>query len=68
MLLAVVSYYALDPRVLAVLVFGLLGRGTWDRYSDLDFDIILVDGVSVAPAQELERLYAAFAPSGSVPR
>ncbi|MGZ3716363.1 MAG: nucleotidyltransferase domain-containing protein, partial [Ktedonobacterales bacterium] len=32
----------------AVLVFGSLGRGTWDRFSDLD--IILVDGISVAPA------------------
>jgi len=61
---AVVSYYAPDPRVLAVLVFGSLGRGTWDRYSDLDLDLILVDGVSVAPAQELERLCATFAPIG----
>ncbi|MGZ3674900.1 MAG: nucleotidyltransferase domain-containing protein, partial [Ktedonobacterales bacterium] len=46
----------------AVLVFGSLGRGTWDRFSDLD--IILVDGISVAPAQELERLRATFAPIG----
>jgi nucleotidyltransferase-like protein len=61
---AVVSYYAPDPRVLAVLVFGSLSRSTWDRYSDLDLDIILVDGVSVAPVQELERLCAAFAPIG----
>src|SRR5260221_14178194 len=61
---AIAAYYAPDPRVLAVLVFGSLGRGTWDRHSDLDLDIILVDGVSVAPVQELERLCAAFAPIG----
>src|SRR5258708_13199425 len=61
---AVVSYYAPDPRVRAVLVFGSLGRGTWDRYSDLDLDIILGDDVSVAPMQELERLCASFAPIG----
>ncbi len=61
---AVVSYYAPDPRVQAVLVFGSLGRGTWDRYSDLDLDIILGDGVSVAPVQELARLCASFAPIG----
>lgn len=61
---AVVSYYVPDPRVRAVLVFGSLGRGTWDRYSDLDLDIILVDDISVAPAQELERLCASFASIG----
>lgn len=61
---AVVDYYAPDPRVLAVLVFGSLGRGTWDCYSDLDLDIVLADDVTVTPAQELERLCATFAAIG----
>ena len=61
---AIVSYYAADPRVLAVLVFGSLGRGTWDRYSDIDLDIILEDGVNIAPVQELERLCTALSTIG----
>ncbi len=48
----------------AVLVFGSLGRGTWDRYSDLDLDIVMADGVSVDAVQELERMCAAFAAIG----
>jgi predicted nucleotidyltransferase len=52
----VASFYADDPRVLAVVVFGSLGRGNWDAYSDLDLDIVLDDGVTVEPLRELERL------------
>jgi len=35
---SIVSYYENDPRILAVVIFGSLGRGTWDCYSDLDLD------------------------------
>src|SRR5262245_16109948 len=61
---AVTSFYADDPRVLAVAVFGSLGRGNWDDYSDLDLDVVLVDGVGVEPAPELHRLCAALATGG----
>lgn len=61
---AVVAHYTADPRVLAVIVFGSLGRGNWDRFSDLDLDIVLADGVTVEPVPELERLCAGFASIG----
>lgn len=58
---AVVSHYADDPRVLAVLVFGSLGRGNWDQYSDLDLDIVLADGVEIDVLRELQALCDSFA-------
>ncbi len=61
LLRAVVAYYADDERVLAVLVFGSLGRGDWDQYSDLDLDIVLADGIEIEVMHELERLSASFA-------
>ncbi len=56
----VVSYYAGDPRILSVIVFGSLGRGNWDRYSDLDLDIIIADGVTIDTIHELRRLCDSF--------
>jgi predicted nucleotidyltransferase len=61
---AITSFYAADPRVLAVAVFGSLGRGNWDDFSDLDLDVVLADGVRVDPVPELERLCAALAEIG----
>lgn len=54
---AVVTYYANDPRIQAVIVFGSLGRGNWDPYSDLDLDILIADGVNVNIIHELELLF-----------
>ena len=45
-------------------VFGSLGRGTWDDYSDLDLDIVIADGVEVDVIQELRRLCDAFTSIG----
>src|SRR3712207_4099813 len=64
LLAAVVECYAGDPRVLAVAVFGSLGRGNWDAYSDLDLDVVIEDGASLDVAQELDRLCASFVPMG----
>jgi predicted nucleotidyltransferase len=61
---AVTSLYADDPRVLAISVFGSLGRGNWDDYSDLDLDVVLADGVRVEPVPELRRLCGILADSG----
>ena len=61
---AFIDRYAGDPRVLAVAVFGSLGRGNWDAYSDLDLDVVLADGVSVDPLAEVATLDAAFAAVG----
>jgi predicted nucleotidyltransferase len=61
MLQAILSYYENDPRILAVIVFGSLGRGNWDRYSDLDMDVVLADGVLVDIQAELACLCASLA-------
>ena len=64
LLRAVAGHYAGDPRVLAVAVFGSLGRGTWDDYSDLDLDVVTTDEARIDPLAELARLCASFAPLG----
>ncbi|CAA9225505.1 MAG: hypothetical protein AVDCRST_MAG77-703 [uncultured Chloroflexi bacterium] len=62
LLRAVVSHYATDTRVLAVNVYGSLGRGNWDSYSDADLDVVVADDVSLSHewvAREVERLFRA---------
>jgi len=58
---AVTSYYENDPRILAILVFGSLGRGNWDGYSDLDLDVVVADGIKVDVQVELTHLGSALA-------
>jgi predicted nucleotidyltransferase len=58
---SIVSYYENDPRILAVAVFGSLGRGNWDSYSDLDLDVVIADGVQIDIDAELRQLLASFA-------
>jgi predicted nucleotidyltransferase len=60
LLRAIVEQYADDDRVLAVSVFGSIGRGTWDEHSDLDLDVVLADGVSVDAPVEMRRLCEAI--------
>jgi predicted nucleotidyltransferase len=64
LLRVIVAHYENDPRVMAVIVFGSLGRGNWDAYSDIDLDIIVADGVKLEPIQELQHLCAALAVLG----
>jgi len=64
LLQAIVSHYTDDPRILAVIVFGSLGRGNWDPYSDLDLDIIIGDNVHMNVVQELERTIHSFSDIG----
>jgi predicted nucleotidyltransferase len=61
LLRAIVSHYENDARILAVIVFGSLGRGNWDRFSDLDLDVVVADGVQIDIEPELMRLCASFA-------
>ena len=56
MLHSIVSYYENDPRILAVAVFGSLGKGNWDRYSDLDLDVVVADTVKIDIGAEITRL------------
>lgn len=53
---AIVAYYQDDPRIKALLLFGSLGRGNWDEYSDIDLDVVIGDRVDLDAAQELEKL------------
>lgn len=56
MLQTIIDYYAHDSRILAILLFGSLGRGNWDTYSDLDLDIVMQDDVLIDAAVELAQL------------
>ncbi len=53
---AIVAHYENDPRVLAVAVFGSLGRGNWDEHSDIDLDVVIADQVSLNVVEELTHL------------
>jgi predicted nucleotidyltransferase len=59
---AIVAFYEHDPRVLAVIVFGSLGRGGWDALSDIDLDVVVADEARIQVVDELRRLCASFAP------
>jgi predicted nucleotidyltransferase len=60
----IVAYYRDDPRVLALVLFGSLPRGTWDHHSDLDLDVVIRDDVQLEPVSEVQRLCAALAEIG----
>jgi predicted nucleotidyltransferase len=60
----IVAHYEHDPRILAVAVFGSLGRGNWDAYSDIDLDVVIADRVSLDVSEELTRLCLACEPLG----
>lgn len=60
LLRAIAQHYAHDDRVLAVIVFGSLGRGTWDEHSDLDLDVVIADGVTLDVQAEARRLCIAI--------
>ncbi len=64
LLKATVQHYADDLRILAVTVFGSLGRGNWDQYSDLDLDIVIADNAGIEALPELKRLCTSFEPLG----
>jgi hypothetical protein len=64
LLQTIVAHYRQDPRILAVVVFGSLGRGDWDALSDIDLDVVIADDAVVDAVGELRKLCAAFAPLG----
>ncbi len=55
LLRAMAAYHARQPWAQAFLVFGSVGRGDWDSYSDLDLDVI-IDGAAPDPVAEAARL------------
>lgn len=60
----IVNYYENDPRILAVAVFGSLGRGNWDEHSDIDLDIVIADEVRLNAIEELTQMCLTFEPWG----
>src|SRR5690349_16425433 len=60
LLRAIVEQYTDDERIRAVAVFGSLGRGTWDEFSDLDLDVVTVDGLTLDVLAEVRRLCEAI--------
>ena len=58
------TVYSDDIRILAVILFGSLARGSGDVYSDLDMVVIVRDDAEVDFASELVRLSAALAENG----
>jgi predicted nucleotidyltransferase len=58
---AITSHYENDHRILAITVFGSLGRGNWDCYSDLDLDVVVADEAKIDVEAELIHLGASFA-------
>jgi predicted nucleotidyltransferase len=53
----VVAHYRNDGRVRAVAVFGSVSTGTWHELSDVDLDIVVGDGVVIAPDSEVAALF-----------
>lgn len=60
-LASIISYYENDPRILAITVFGSLGRGNWDCYSDLDLDVVVADEIKIDVEAELNQLSTSLA-------
>jgi predicted nucleotidyltransferase len=57
----IVAHYRGDLRVRAVAVFGSVSTGTWHDLSDVDVDVVIGDGVVVAPATEAAALFGSRA-------
>jgi predicted nucleotidyltransferase len=60
----ITRFYTGDARILALVLFGSLGRGAGDAWSDLDLAVIVRDGVHIDVADELARLAALLAAQG----
>ena len=63
----IVDYYQGDSRVLAIILFGSLARGSWDHHSDIDLDIVLADGVTLNVIEEISALCDSFSSIGEQP-
>ena len=64
LLRTIVAHYDQDPRILAIVVFGSLGRGNWDALSDIDLDVVIADDARIDVVDELRQLCAAFCGAG----
>jgi len=53
-----------DTNIEALIVFGSLGRGDWDNYSDLDLDAIVKDDRRAVIQKELAQMLKVLTDSG----
>jgi predicted nucleotidyltransferase len=53
----VIVHYRGDSRVVAIVVFGSVATGAWHELSDIDLDIVTVDGTVVQPSEEVAALF-----------
>src|SRR3989304_5247930 len=60
----IINHYADDARIRAIILFGSLVRGTWDRFSDIDLDLITINETTICIEQELEGLCMYLATAG----
>lgn len=49
-----------DKNTQSVILFGSLGRGDWDKDSDIDLDIIVKDDSAKIVSEEIEKLLGEF--------
>lgn len=64
LLQAIANHYQTDPRIRSVIVFGSLGRGNWDTYSDIDLDVIITEDIDFDLPFEVNSLGQACAAAG----
>jgi predicted nucleotidyltransferase len=64
LLRVITAYYRGDPRIRSLAVFGSLGRGNWDAFSDLDLNAVIADGVELDVPGEVRALCDALAAIG----
>jgi Nucleotidyltransferase domain len=57
----VVARYQQDRRVRSVAVFGSVSTGAWHELSDVDLDVVIDDGVVIAPGREAAVLFGSRA-------
>lgn len=53
-----------DTNIEAFIVFGSLGRGDWDDYSDLDLDAVVKDAQRAVIQKEIAKMLIALADAG----
>ena len=61
---AIIDFYTGDERILAVIVFGSLGGGSWDGLSDVDLDVVVREDARIDIEPELGLLCDALAEVG----
>lgn len=53
-----------DTNIEALIVFGSLGRGDWDDYSDLDLDAVVKDAQRAVIQKEIAKMLVVLADAG----